>query len=182
MSEFFNTEAVGKYWTERARLHGRSPSASWPEQPVIEADERTIVGHLNDSDHVLDIGCANGCPNVRWASKKRVQVRVDYIPDDRAGESARAGLPKSLRQPIECAVGDITKLDERDDSYNKLVVIRAVINTSYVGSRVLKPLLVLAFGSKRDVSDPTLEWNRWFAQLPPTGGYGTQKLFVFRKK
>jgi hypothetical protein len=26
-----------------------------------------------------------------------------------------------------------------------------------------------------------MEWNRWFAQLPAWGDYGTQKLFVFRK-
>lgn len=28
---------------------------------------------------------------------------------------------------------------------------------------------------------PNMEWNRWFAQLPSWGDYGTQKLFVFRK-
>ena len=26
------------------------------------------------------------------------------------------------------------------------------------------------------------EWNRWFAQIPAAGDYGTQKLFVFRKR
>ena len=26
-----------------------------------------------------------------------------------------------------------------------------------------------------------MEWNRWFAQLPAAGDYGTQKLMIFRK-
>jgi ubiquinone/menaquinone biosynthesis C-methylase UbiE len=265
MNEVFDAEAVRKYWTEQALLHGQSPSASWSDQPVIEAEVRTIVERLNDGDHVLDIGCANGWSSVQWALKRRVQVRgIDYIPEMIAQARQRAlGLPDALKKRVEFAVGDITKLDERDDAYNKLVVIRVVINLSdwnrqrtalreccrvmkpggllllseatkqgwerlnklrvewdlspipmppfnlyvdqdqvieavapelelvelsnfastyYVGSRVLKPLLIRALGSKQDVSDPTMEWNRWFAQLPPAGDYGTQKLFVFRKK
>jgi len=55
-------------------------------------------------------------------------------------------------------------------------------STYYVGTRVLKPLLARATGAPVDVADPLSEWNRWFASLPPAGDYGTQKLFVFRKR
>jgi len=55
-------------------------------------------------------------------------------------------------------------------------------STYYVGTRVLKPLLARATGSNVDAADPLMEWNRWFASLPPAGDYGTQKLFVFRKR
>jgi hypothetical protein len=55
-------------------------------------------------------------------------------------------------------------------------------STYYVGTRVLKPLLNQALGGLVDVADPKMEWNRWFAQLPAAGDYGTQKLFVFQKK
>jgi len=51
----------------------------------------------------------------------------------------------------------------------------------FVGTRVLKPLLIQALGGAIDVADPEMEWNRWFAQLPPLGDYGTQRLFVFHK-
>jgi hypothetical protein len=47
---------------------------------------------------------------------------------------------------------------------------------------VLKPLLARATGLNVDAADPLMEWNRWFASLPPAGDYGTQKLFVFRKR
>jgi SAM-dependent methyltransferase len=55
-------------------------------------------------------------------------------------------------------------------------------STYYVGTRVLKPLLARSSGTTIDVADPMMEWNRWFASLPPAGDYGTQKLFVFRKR
>jgi ubiquinone/menaquinone biosynthesis C-methylase UbiE len=55
-------------------------------------------------------------------------------------------------------------------------------STYYVGTRILKPLLIQALGADIDAADPNLDWNRWFSQLPPAGDYGTQKLFVFRKR
>ena len=54
-------------------------------------------------------------------------------------------------------------------------------STYYVGTRFLKPLLIRALGSSMDVTDPNAELNRFFAQLPSAGDYGTQKLFVFEK-
>jgi ubiquinone/menaquinone biosynthesis C-methylase UbiE len=62
--------------------------------------------------------------------------------------------------------------------------IEAVVNfasTYYVGTRILKPLLIRALGASIDVADPNMHWNRWFAQVPAAGNYGTQKLFVMRR-
>lgn len=55
-------------------------------------------------------------------------------------------------------------------------------STYYVGTRVLKPLLSQALGGLVDPANPNMQWNRWFSQLPAAGDYGTQKLFVFRKR
>jgi ubiquinone/menaquinone biosynthesis C-methylase UbiE len=67
-------------------------------------------------------------------------------------------------------------------SHLELVEISNFASTYYVGTRVLKPLLIQALGAQIDVANPSMEWNRWFSMLPPWGDYGTQKLFVFRKK
>ena len=64
----------------------------------------------------------------------------------------------------------------------ELVELVNFASTYYVGTRVLKPLLSRALGGTIDVANPSMEWNRWFSQLPPWGDYGTQKLFVFRKR
>jgi SAM-dependent methyltransferase len=52
----------------------------------------------------------------------------------------------------------------------------------YVGTRLLKPLLAQATGAQLDVADPDTEWNRFWSQVPAAGDYGTQVLFVFRKR
>jgi SAM-dependent methyltransferase len=54
-------------------------------------------------------------------------------------------------------------------------------STYFVATRVLKPLLQAATAAPVDPADPLSEWNRWAAELPAWGDYGTQKLFVFRR-
>lgn len=55
-------------------------------------------------------------------------------------------------------------------------------STYYVGSRVLKPLLAGIAPGPVDAAAPSMQINRWFAQLPAFGDYGTQKLFVFTRR
>jgi hypothetical protein len=55
-------------------------------------------------------------------------------------------------------------------------------STYFVGTRVLKPLLAGAIGNGVDPARAEMEWNRFFSLLPTAGDYGTQKLFVFRRR
>lgn len=55
-------------------------------------------------------------------------------------------------------------------------------STYFVATRVLKPLLVTALGNGIDPARADMEWNRFFSQLPAAGDYGTQKLFIFRRR
>ncbi len=77
-------------------------------------------------------------------------------------------------------------LDEqriREDAGPQLE-LETILNFSssyFVATRVLKPLLARATSMEADIADPAAEFNRWAAQLPPAGDYGTQKLFVFRR-
>lgn len=64
----------------------------------------------------------------------------------------------------------------------ELVELVNFASTYFVGTRVLKPLLAQLLGGKIDPANPNAEWNRWFSTLPACGDYGTQKLFVFRKR
>ena len=63
-----------------------------------------------------------------------------------------------------------------------LIEVANFASTYFVGTRVLKPLLAQALNASVNVADPAMHWNQWWAQLPPFGDYGTQKLFVFRKQ
>jgi SAM-dependent methyltransferase len=56
-------------------------------------------------------------------------------------------------------------------------------STYFVATRVLKPILAAAAGASPDlVARPDTHWNRFWASAPAFGDYGTQKLFVFRKR
>jgi len=97
---------------------------------MIELEIREIVRHLADGDRVLDVGCANGYSTVQFASQKRVEVRgLDYIPE--MIEQARlraASMAPALIGRVEFDVGDATALKEPDESYEKVIAIRVIIN------------------------------------------------------
>ncbi|HUS38872.1 MAG TPA: class I SAM-dependent methyltransferase [Pirellulales bacterium] len=68
------------------------------------------------------------------------------------------------------------------DTEAELVEIANFASTYFVGTRVIKPLIAQLVNRDQVVADPDTDWNRWFATLPAAGDYGTQKLFVFRKR
>jgi SAM-dependent methyltransferase len=97
---------------------------------VIELEIREIVRYLSDGDRVLDVGCANGYSSIQFASRKRVDVRgVDYIPEmvDQARRRA-ASMASALSGRVEFEVGEATALQEPDESFDKVIVVRVVIN------------------------------------------------------
>ena len=265
MNAKYSDTDIFDYWTQQARMHGQSQTASWSDHYVIELEIKQILERLSDGDTVLDVGCANGYSSTRFAAARKIRLRgLDYIPEMieqarlRALESA-----KLLMGSIEFVIGNVTSLDEKSSSYDKVVAIRVLINLGstekqlqgldecirvlkpggilllseatlqgwkrlnllrrecgledipmpdfnlyldeneiiraaeatmdfveisnfassyYVGTRVIKPLLMRVSGSTIDVGNPMTEWNRFCSQLPAVGDYGTQKLFVFRKR
>lgn len=130
MSEKLSLEQIREFWTQQAVAHGQSPSASWSDHRVIEMEIRELLLRLDDGNRVLDVGCANGYSTIQLASQKRVDIRgVDYIPEMIAQARQRVGaLGANLRGSVGFDVGDITALREPDGSYDRVVVIRVVIN------------------------------------------------------
>jgi hypothetical protein len=90
------------------------------------------------------------------------------------------GLPDVPMPPFNEYL-DEDKMRNADVPNLRLERIVDFSSTYFVGTRVLKPLLIQALGAAVDVADPEMEWNRWFAQLPAFGDYGTQRLFVYKK-
>jgi ubiquinone/menaquinone biosynthesis C-methylase UbiE len=128
--ERWTLEQIRDYWSRQAREHGASPSASWSDFRVIEMEIRELASRLADGDQVLDVGCANGFSTVQLASQTRVRIRgVDYVPEMIEQAKARlAGLRGRLAGDVEFGVDDITRLSAADASYDKVVVVRVVIN------------------------------------------------------
>lgn len=258
-------EAIRRFWTEQAQVHGQQPSASWSDTFALQLEAKELLNYLDDGDSVLDVGCANGFTTVNLATGRNLRILgLDYIPEMVEQAKARLDhLDPALAGRIHFAFGNIMDLPPELGTFDKVVVVRVLINleswenqalalqncaqrvrpggllllseatlqgwgrmnsfrrewgldpipippfntyldqdqvieatyrdfdlvavsdfasTYFVGTRVLKPLLVKALGTGFDSAVPGMEWNRWFSQLPAAGDYGTQKLFVLRRK
>jgi len=185
---------VFEFWTKQAREHGQSPSASWSDHRVIEMEIREITGHLADGDKVLDVGCANGYSSIEFALARRVNLRgLDYIPEMIEQAKARAGAMKDkLRGTVSFDVGDITQLNEPSNCYDKVVVVRVLINLSTWERqlqglrecfRVLKPggLLLLSEATIqgwRRLNTLRQEWGLEDIPMPSFNQYVDQDLVI----
>lgn len=185
---------VYEYWNKQAHEHGQSPSASWSDHRVIEMEIAEISKHLTGGDQVLDVGCANGYSSVQFASARRIRLRgVDYIP--KMIEEARgrlAGMKDKLAGSVEFEIGDITQLKEPSNFYDKVVVVRVLINLGDWERqlsglreciRVLKPggLLLLSEATVqgwRRLNALRAEWGLEDIPMPPFNQYVDQDQVV----
>ena len=157
MTTRLSQSEVYEYWTRQAREYGQSPSASWSDHCVIEMEINEIAKYLTDGDKVLDVGCANGYSSIQFACTRPIQIRgLDYVPEMIDQARTRLGaVQDNLVGSVEFDVGDITQLKETSNSYDKVIVVRVLINVGtwerqFSGlrecARVLKPggLLLLS--------------------------------------
>lgn len=187
MAEKLELQEIRAYWQQQAQTHGQSPAASWSDTLAIELEIQQIASLLNDGDRVLDVGCANGYSTVELARRCKADFRgLDYI--DEMIAAARARLMEAqgqLRGRVTFAVGDITSLREPSDFYDKVVVIRVVINLrTWEGQvrglrecvRVLRPggLLLLSEATRQgwqSLNAFRAEWGLPPIPMPPFNEY-----------
>ena len=130
MSQRLMNEQIQQFWSEQVREHGQSPSASWSDHPVIDLEVRELLKHVRDGEHILDVGCANGYSTLRLAAERRVRIKaIDYIPGMIDEARARlAGRREPCAGEVQFAVDNLTCLDEPNETYDKVISIRVVIN------------------------------------------------------
>jgi len=166
MTTKFTQAEVYDFWTRQAHEHGQAPAASWSDHRVIEMEIQEIAKRLDDGDHVLDAGCANGYSSLQFACARRIRLRgLDYVP--KMIEQARlraAGMTDRLVGSVEFEEGDITQLKEPSDAYDKVVVIRVLINLGTWERQVQglrECIRVLKPGGTLLLSEATLQgWRR----------------------
>ncbi len=166
MATRLNQSEVYEYWAKQAHDHGQSPSASWSDHSVIEMEIAEIAKHVKDGDRVLDVGCANGYSSVQFAGARRIQLRgLDYVPEMIEQARVRLGAIKDkLAGSVEFDLGDITQLQEPSDAYDKVIVVRVLINLGTWERQLLglrECLRVLKPGGLLLLSEATVQgWRR----------------------
>ena len=130
MSAAWTPDDIRRFWTDQAAEHGEAPAASWSDTSVIDLEVAQVLQRLADGDRVLDVGCANGYSTMQFATQRTISVRgVDYIPEMIEVAKARAAaLAGHVLGDAEFAVGDVLDLAEPDGEYDKVIVIRVIIN------------------------------------------------------
>jgi ubiquinone/menaquinone biosynthesis C-methylase UbiE len=130
MSSRWTIEQIRDYWTEQARQHDAAPAASWSDVRVMEMEVREICRHLADRDRVLDVGCANGFSTLQFAQARAIDITgVDYIEGMiAAARQQQEELQSSLRGRARFEVGNALHLDFPDNYFDKVIVIRVIIN------------------------------------------------------
>jgi ubiquinone/menaquinone biosynthesis C-methylase UbiE len=187
VTEKLSQNEVYEFWTKQAQEHDLSPSASWSDHHVIEMEIAEIVSRLNDGDRVLDVGCANGYSSVQFACARQIRLKgVDYIP--KMVDLARlrsATMSGKLTGSVEFEVGEATQLKEPSGAYDKVVVIRVLINLGTWErqlealrecTRVLKPGGVLMLSEAtlqgwRRLNQFRREWGMSDIPMPPFNQY-----------
>jgi ubiquinone/menaquinone biosynthesis C-methylase UbiE len=166
MSNRLTDEQIKDFWSQQAIEHGESPSASWSDHRVIDMEIAQITKYLKDGDEVLDVGCANGFSTINFALRKSIRIHgVDYIPEMIDTAKARlTSLEPATRERMSFDVGDAANLQLPDGQYDKVTVVRVIINLGE-WSNQLKGILECARMLKKDglllMSEATVQgWRR----------------------
>jgi ubiquinone/menaquinone biosynthesis C-methylase UbiE len=187
VSQKLTLEQIREFWSQQAVQHGQSPSASWSDHHVIEMEIVQLLRYLEDGDEVLDVGCANGFSSAHFVMSKQVRVcGVDYVPEMIAtAEARRNSLAPEARERLRFNVGDAMKLDFGDDQFDKVTVVRVIINLGEWANqvramqeccRVLKPggLLLMSEATVqgwRRLNALRAEWGLTDIPMPAFNNY-----------
>ncbi len=90
---------------------------------------RAIGPHVANAV-ILDVGCANGYSSIRFATDHGAQVvGVDYVEQMVASaEERRASLSPDVQERVEFRRGDVRSLEFPDESFERVVSTRVIIN------------------------------------------------------
>ena len=138
------TEEVREYWNERAKELAGALAATTNDIHLRELEIKTVVETLKELNlpedaSVLDVGCGDGYSTLRVAREieGRRFLGIDYsenmiaIAVNRLEEvPGLEGASNSLKDRVDFAVGDATKLDQLYDgpAYNVALTFRCLIN------------------------------------------------------
>ncbi len=122
---------IKEYWNSQAAEYEDSHWASWGDHFMVELEIDLISELLEDNDHVLDVGCANGYSTVQQLNRNNT-LRLNGI--DFSEEMIRSSLinlekiSKKYKDRLQFSVGDVRNLEYKSESFDKAYTTRVLIN------------------------------------------------------
>jgi ubiquinone/menaquinone biosynthesis C-methylase UbiE len=122
-------EAIRLHWERRGRKYGLSPSASWVDETMLRHEGVILAHYLKEGDRVLDAGCANGYTTVQLARQKPIRITgIDYASSMIDYANLNLGRAGRLNGSASFRVGNFLDLDFPDNSFDKVITKRCMIN------------------------------------------------------
>ncbi|HWR02660.1 MAG TPA: methyltransferase domain-containing protein [Humidesulfovibrio sp.] len=120
---------IKEYWQSQGQTHENSHWASWGDNWMIDLEIENISNHINEGDHVLDIGCANGHGTIRQTQLKRVGsiTGVDFAESMITAAKSAAHAQK-LTDTVTFLEGDVRQLEFPDATFDLAYTTRVLIN------------------------------------------------------
>lgn len=124
------------FWTE----HARSTTSGHPQRqvlrtlhkkPISEAQFQSILKDIEDkveichNDEVLDLCCGNGLITKYLASKCKRVIGVDFA------QELVAQIDREKYQNISLVIDDISKVDFKEQSFDKVIIYAGLQYFSY---------------------------------------------------
>jgi len=121
---------IKEYYEKKVKDNKEKSVSSMPDAILIDKEIELIINYINDDDCVLDVGCANGYSTMKYAMAKRCRAKgidfSDSMIKDAKGEAVK--MKDKIKIDLQFEVGDVTKLKEKDNQFDKVLSKRCIIN------------------------------------------------------
>jgi ubiquinone/menaquinone biosynthesis C-methylase UbiE len=119
-----------RHWDNNAIKFGASHWASWGDSYAVELEVETIAPHIKPGAKVLDVGCASGFSTLSQYQRKGGNLSITGIDySEPMIRSAHGALKEQgLEGKIDFRVGDVTKIEFPDETFDVVYTTRVLIN------------------------------------------------------
>jgi len=116
------------HWEESSKTHGENHSTSWKDHNMIALEIRNLLKYIDDGDIVLDAGCSNGFTSFEMIRKKQISIHgIDYSKT--SIEHAQRRKEREFKDSaLTFSHGNLLNLNFDDETFDKVVTVRVVIN------------------------------------------------------
>lgn len=123
-------EDIKEYWNNQAIKFGTSHIATDPDSLSEHLEILNVQKYIQNHDYIADIGCGNGYFALSCTDRFNISVEGVDLSDEmiKVAKEAQLQLPYDKQQRISFRVGNVLHTNLKDNSFDKVVTKRCLIN------------------------------------------------------
>lgn len=116
------------YWNSQAVRFGNDHWASWGDRHAIMLEIDNIGKYIQEGQHVLDVGCANGFAALHHVNKGVASIVGVDFSEKMIERALMLKLTEDQKRRLSFRVGDVRRLEFPADSFDVVYTTRVLIN------------------------------------------------------